>query len=180
MQTDDFTATGRITALRPTAVNNILGEVRDLRAAGRTIISLMRGEPDFPTPPHIVEAATAALKGGRTAYPDNRGERSLREAVSAKLLRDNGLSYDADSEILITDGATLGVYASLMALIGEGDEVLVPDPIYDAYESPIRLAGGDVRRVRGARGRGGRFELSAEALEASWTPAARVLLLNTP
>jgi aspartate/methionine/tyrosine aminotransferase len=139
----------------------------------------MRGEPDFRTPPHIVEAATRALSDGRTAYPDNRGELRLREAVAEKLLRDNGLRYDPATEILVTTGATFGIYAALAALLDEGDDVLVPDPIYDAYESPVRLSGGRPVPVR-AKLDDGRFHLQVDALDRACTPAAKVLLLNTP
>lgn len=139
----------------------------------------MRGEPDLKTPEHIVEACTRALRNGRTSYPDNRGEKGFREAVALKLERDNGLSFDPATEILATTGATLGIYAALMALIQEGDEVLLPDPVYDAYQSPIRLAGGRIRSVA-SKIVNGRFALTAEDLEAAWSPAARVLILNTP
>jgi aspartate aminotransferase len=165
--------------LKPTAVNVILGEVHAAQSAGRTVVSLMRGEPDLPTPSHIVDAATRALANGRTGYPDNRGEPALRDAVAAKLARDNGLSYDPAAEILVTTGATFGIYAALMALLREGDEVLLPDPVYDAYQSPVVLAGGRARPVR-APIEDGRFVLTAEALEASLTPRSRMLLLNTP
>ena len=142
-------------------------------------MSLMRGEPDFDTPAHIVDAAAAAMKAGRTRYPDNRGEWPLRQAIAAKLARENGVTYDAESEILVTTGATLGIHAALTALLDEGDEVLLPDPIYDAYQSPIRLCGGQIRSVRSAI-ENGRFALHPETIEAALTPASRVLLLNTP
>jgi aspartate aminotransferase len=169
----------RQSLLKPTAVNAILSEMGALQAHGRDIISLMRGEPDFTTPGHIVEAAVEALRNGRTRYPDNRGEPRLREAIAAKIRRDNGLTYDPGSEILVTTGATLGIHAALMALVDEGDDVLVPDPVYDAYASPILLAGGRVRSVPATRD-AGRFVLTAAAVEASLTPVSRVLLLNTP
>ena len=165
--------------MQPTAVNAILAEVRALQSQGRTLVSLMRGEPDFPTPPHIVAASARAAQAGRTGYPDNRGEKALREAVALKLQRDNGLVYDPGTEILVTTGATFGIYAALMALVNEGDEVLLPDPIYDAYQSPVRLAGGRCRAVASSIERG-RFVLTTEALEAAWTPAAKLLVLNTP
>src|SRR5437879_13699910 len=107
----------------------------------------MRGQPDTATPPHVVEAAYRALRDGRTGYPDNQGEPRLRQAVAEKLARDQGLTYDPQNEILITDGATCGIALALAALIQPGDEVLLPDPIYDAYLSPIALWGGRVIRV---------------------------------
>ena len=169
----------RVAQLQQTAVNAILAEVRRAQAQGASVISLMRGEPDFRTPAHIREAAVRALAEGRTAYPDNRGEARLREAVALKLSRDNGLTYDPATEILVTTGATLGVQAALLALLAEGDEVLLPDPIYDAYQSPIALAGARSRAVH-ASIEDGRFVLSRDALDAAATPASRVLLLNTP
>jgi aspartate/methionine/tyrosine aminotransferase len=169
----------RLTGLKPTAVNAILAEVRECQAQGKSLVSLMRGEPDLKTPEHIVEACTRSLRNGRTTYPDNRGEKTFRESVAVKLERDNQLRYDPGTEILATTGATLGIYAALMALIQEGDEVLLPDPVYDAYQSPIRLAGGRIRNVA-TKIVDGRFALAAEDLEAAWSPAARALILNTP
>ena len=99
----------RVVDLRPTVINRVLQEVRSIPHPGKTLISLMRGQPDTPTPGHIVEAAEQALRSGRTGYPDNQGEPSLRRAVAEKLARDNGLTYDPEREILITDGATAGV-----------------------------------------------------------------------
>ena len=169
----------RVSLLRPTAVNTILQEVSALQAEGRNLISLMRGEPDAKTPPHIVEAATRALCSGRTAYPDNRGEPALREAIAAKLSRENGVPYDPGAEVLVTTGATFGIYAALTAVLDPGDGVLVPDPVYDAYASVIRLAGGVIQPVRAVL-QNGRFALPREALENACTESSRMLLLNTP
>jgi len=164
-------------------VNAILAEVRacqaSLQGTGKDLVSLMRGEPDLATPAHIVEACTRALSKGRTAYPDNRGEAGFREAVAVKLQRDNGLTFDPATEVLATTGATFGIHAALTALLNEGDEVMLPDPVYDAYQSPIRLAGGRVKLVP-APIVDGRFSLTEEALEAAWSPAVKVLILNTP
>ncbi len=176
---DDRLAANRTSALQPTAVNAILAEVRALQAQGKSLISLMRGEPDFPTPAHIVEASIRALRNGRTSYPDNRGEKNFREAAAHKLERDNRLKFDPATEVLATTGATLGVYAALMAILNEGDEVLLPDPVYDAYQSPIRMAGGRIKSVE-SQIVGGRFVITEEALERTWSPAAKALVLNTP
>jgi aspartate aminotransferase len=169
----------RISNLQPTAVNAILAETRICQAQGKPLISLMRGEPDFPTPAHIVEASIRALRNGRTSYPDNRGEKTFREAVARKLERDNRLQFEPRNEVLATTGATQGVYAALMAMINEGDEVLLPDPVYDAYQSPIRLAGGRIKTVA-SEIRDGRFVLTEEALERAWSPAVKAMILNTP
>jgi len=166
----------RVSALRPTAVNAILAEVR---ATPGPKVSLMRGEPDLPTPGHIVEAAAKSLAAGRTMYADQRGEPKLREAIAVKLLRDNGLHYDPATEILVTTGGTFGIYAALAAMLDEDDAVLVPDPVYDAYLSPIRLTGAVPVAVPSAIVNG-RFVLTVEALEEAWTPPCRALLLNTP
>jgi aspartate aminotransferase len=179
MTAEALRLSSRAAQLQPTAVNSILADVRRAQAAGVDVVSLMRGEPDFRTPAHICDAAVRALGNGRTSYPDNRGELVLREAVAAKLARDNGLTYDPATEILVTTGATLGVHAALTALLDEGDEVLLPDPIYDAYQSPIVLAGGRSRPIPSSI-EDGRFVITRQALEAAITPASRVLLLNTP
>lgn len=169
----------RISALRPTAVNRVLADVRQYQATGRTAISLMRGQPDSPTPPHIIAAANESLRRGRTSYPDNQGEPALRRAVAARLLRDQCLSYDPASEILITDGATCGIALALGAILNPGDEVLLPDPIYDAYASPIALFGGRAVPVPSII-QDGRFTIEPSALEAACTSRTRVLLLNNP
>jgi aspartate aminotransferase len=169
----------RVAGLRPTVVNSVLREVRELQSAGRDLVSLMRGQPDTPTPVHIVEAATRALRDGRTGYPDNRGEPGLRRAVAERLARDHGLSYDPEREILVTDGATLGLATALAALIDPGDAVLLPDPIYDAYGGPIAIWGGRPTRVP-SMVRSRRFTFGRDALESHVQPAARAVLINTP
>lgn len=169
----------RVGELRPTAVNQVMREVRQLQATGKPLISLMRGQPDTPTAKHIVEAAEQALRDGRTGYPDQQGEPILRQAVAEKLARDNGVTYDPDQEILITDGATCGLYLALAVLLQPGEEVLLPDPIYDAYASPIALWGGQPVPIPSTI-RDGRFGFERGALEAARTPRTRLLLLNTP
>jgi aspartate aminotransferase len=169
----------RISGLRPTAINQVLQEVRKLQNDGHPLVSLMRGQPDTPTPTHIIEAARKALRDGRTGYPDNQGEPSLRRAVAEKLEREQGLSYDPDREILITDGATLGVCAALGALVDQRRRVMLPDPIYDAYEAPIALWGSSPAPVHAVL-RDGRFTFGSSQLDAAWVTGTDVLLLNTP
>ncbi len=142
-------------------------------------MSLMRGQPDTPTPAHVVEAARKALRDGRTGYPDNQGEPALRLAVAAKLKREQGLTYDPDREILITDGATLGVCAALGALVDGRRTVLLPDPIYDAYEAPIALWDSKPTPVPASL-RDGRFIVGGQDFAAAWATGTDVILLNTP
>jgi aspartate aminotransferase len=175
----DLRPAARVADLRPTAVNAVLKEVRQLQASGRDLVSLMRGQPDTPTPAHIVEAARVSLAAGRTGYPDNQGEPGLRRAVAERLARDHGLGYDPDREVLVTDGATLGLSTALAALVGPGDDVLLPDPIYDAYASPIRLWGARPVAVPSSV-REGRFCFGREDLENANRPSARAVLINTP
>jgi aspartate aminotransferase len=169
----------RVAGLRPTAVNSVLREVRQLQSSGRQLDSLMRGQPDTPTPAHIVEAAARALRDGRTGYPDNQGEPGLRRAVAERLARDHGLSYDPDREILITDGATQGLAVALAALLEPDDAVLLPDPIYDAYSGPITLCGGRPAIIPSMI-RSGRFTFGRAELECHDQPGARAILINTP
>jgi aspartate/methionine/tyrosine aminotransferase len=169
----------RISSLRPTAVNQVLREVRRFQAEGRPVVSLMRGQPDTPTPGHIVEAAVRSLRDGRTGYPDNQGEPALRQAVAEKLKREQGLTYDPEREILITDGATLGLAAAFGALVEPNGTVLLPDPIYDAYEAAIRLWGGEPTPIS-ARLQDGRFTLDRAGFEDAWRSNTDVILLNTP
>jgi aspartate aminotransferase len=139
----------------------------------------MRGQPDHGTPAPIVEAAAKALRDGRTGYPDNQGEPALRTAVAERLARDHGVSYNPHEEILITDGATCGISTALAVLVQHGRDVLLPDPVYDAYSGPIALWGGRAIRIS-ARIVVGRFVIDRGALHEACTRQARVLLLNTP
>jgi aspartate/methionine/tyrosine aminotransferase len=169
----------RMSSLRPTAVNRVLAEAQKPQTEGRSLASLMRGQPDTPTPSHIVQAAEKALRDGRTGYPDNQGEANLRRAVAKKLKRDQGLLYDPDREILITDGATLGVYTALGALINHERNVMLPDPIYDAYLSPIALWGSSPVPIP-ATIDNGRFTFSSRAFADTQVAGTAVILLNTP
>ena len=170
----------RLQKLRPTAVNAILAEVRQLQERGIQPISLMRGEPDFATPSHIVEAVIDSFRDGRTAYPNNQGEPPLREAVADTLSKRFGVQYDPQDQVLITTGATLGVHATLCCVLDEGDEVLLPEPVYDAYHSVVFQAGGIPRSVP-ATISDNRFVWNADDVgRACDGGRVKVLLLNTP
>ena len=159
----------------------MLDEARKLQAEGQSIVSLAHGQPDSPTPQHIVDAACKALRDGRTGYPDNRGELRLRQAVTDKIRRDQGLSYDPDRErMFITDGATLGICVAGWAhLVQPNQTVMVPDPIYDAYTGPITLWGGRPVLVPTAV-HNGRFAIDARGFQACASGCRGPILINTP
>lgn len=169
----------RVRSLRPTVVNAVLAEVKREETLGRRPVSLMRGQPDTETHADVIEAACRALRSGRTGYPDIRGEASLRRAAANKIERENGVKYDPDREILITDGATCGLAAALGAVVDSGDEVLTPDPIYDAYEGVIGVWGAIPSRILSTI-RDGRYRFDRSALESAASPLTKAILINTP
>ena len=150
---------------------------RALRAEGRPVVSLTAGEPDFTTPENIVEAAIAGLRAGLTHYAPTAGTPEAREAIAAKLRRENGLDCDA-SGVTVTVGAKHALHLALECLIEPGDEVLLPTPAWVSYAPLIRLAGGTVVEVPGAATRG--YLATAAELERAITPKTRLLVLNSP
>ncbi len=150
---------------------------RALRAAGRDVISLSLGEPDFPTPAHVVEAAYAAARAGETKYPPLTGTVALKEAVRRKYLRDQKLDV-ALEDILVTNGGKQAIFNAVMAVINPGDEVIIPAPAWAGYEQTVHFAGGVPVFVACPQEQG--FLLRPEALEAAITPRSRLLLLNYP
>lgn len=141
------------------------------------VIALGRGDPDLPTPPHIVEAGQRALAAGATHYTAPQGLLQLREAICHKLKQENALDYTPD-EIIVTAGAQEGIYVTMLALINPGDEVLVASPGYTSYDQAIELAGGRVVVVPTSQE--DNFALTAEAVAARITPRTRILCLMNP
>lgn len=149
------------------------------RVEGRDdIIRLVRGEPDIPTPSHIIEAAKRCLEGGHIGYTPPGGMIELREAIARKFKRDNNLVYDAESEILVTAGAQESMAVSLQTLLDPGDEVLLATPHYMAYPANITMAGGHIVYVPTVEEED--FELKPEAIEAAITDRTKLLVLVTP
>ncbi|MGW2954444.1 pyridoxal phosphate-dependent aminotransferase [Streptomyces eurythermus] len=143
-------------------------------------INLGQGFPDTDGPEEIREAAVRALRDGRgNQYPPGPGVPELRTAIAAHQLRRYGLSYDPDTEVLVTAGATEAIAAALLALVEPGDEVVALEPYYDSYAASIAMAGG--RRVPVTlRPHEGRFRLDLDELRAAVTDRTRLLLVNTP
>ncbi|HUW80699.1 MAG TPA: pyridoxal phosphate-dependent aminotransferase [Acidocella sp.] len=150
---------------------------RALKAAGHDVISLSLGEPDFPTPEHIVQAAHEAALRGETKYPPLAGTEALKAAVRRKYLRDQKLDVPTHN-ILVTNGGKQAIFNVIMSVIDDGDEVLIPAPAWAGYEQTVQFAGGVPVFVPCPQAAG--FLLQPEALEAAITPRTKLLLLNYP
>jgi aspartate aminotransferase len=163
--------------IKESASVNIADKVRDLKRLGQDIIELQTGDPDFPTPPHIVQAAYEAMQMGFTHYVSSRGIPELRAAISEKLWNDNKIKASAESEILVTPGAIHAVNSAIAATINPGDEVIIPDPCWVAYQGTIALYGGLVVRLTGKTGT---LKVDIDRLEKTITPRTKMLILNYP
>jgi aspartate aminotransferase len=166
----------RATRISPSQTAAFSDLAAQLRRQGRDVVSLAAGEPDFDTPPGIIEAAHKALNRGQTRYTPVRGIASLREAVRHKLHRDNGLAYEDDA-VMVTAGAKQAVALAVEVLAGPGDEVLVPAPYWVSYPEMVRLAGAEPVIVPAATRD---FKLKATALARAVSPRTRALILNSP
>jgi aminotransferase len=142
------------------------------------VITLGRGEPDIPTPQHIVEAAKSALDRGYTTYTNPAGLPELRQAIAEKFLRDNGLTYDPGSEILVTTGAQEALAIVMQTLLDPGDEVLLASPYYMAYEANIVLAGGVPVSI--PTHEADDFQIAGDQVEKRLTENTKLLALVTP
>ena len=164
-------------AVKPSPTGAVLALAAELRAAGRDLISLGAGEPDFDTPQHIKDAAIEAIKRGATKYTPIDGAADLKAAIRRKFLRENGLDYDT-SQILVTSGAKQALFNLCLALLGPGDEAIVPAPYWVSYPDMVRLAGADPVIVDAGIEQD--FRITASQLEAAITDRTRLLFLNSP
>ena len=168
---------GRLAAVKPSASMAASMAAKALRATGADVIDLGLGEPDFPTPPHVAEAAHAAALRGETLYTASAGTPALRAAVAEKFRRENGLDYGPD-DIVVANGAKQIIFNALMATLNAGDEAILPAPYFVSYPEMVKLFGGvPVSPVCGADTG---FRLTPEALEAAITPRTKWLFLNMP
>jgi aspartate aminotransferase len=161
----------------PSATVAISQKARTMAQEGRDIIALSAGEPDFDTPLHVREAATAAMNTGKTRYTNVDGIPELKEAVAAKFRRDNGLDVTA-ADCFVSSGGKQIIFNAMMATLNPGDEVVVPVPYWVSYPEIVRLCGAEPVFAVADASTG--FKLSPEALEAAITPKTKWLILNTP
>ena len=167
----------RLGRIKPSPTNALTGKVAELKAEGRDIISLGAGEPDFDTPDHIKEAAIAAIRAGQTKYTPVPGTMALRQAISAKFKRENGLDYTPD-QITVGCGGKQVIFNAFMATLDPGDEVIIPTPYWVSYPDMVGLAEGTPVFVEGRETNG--FKITPEQLEAVITPKTKWVMLNSP
>lgn len=173
----DLQLSERVQRIKPSATIAVSMKAAELRAQGRDILSLSMGEPDFDTPEHVKEAAMKAIRDGRTKYTAVDGTGELKEAIIAKLKRDNGLEYEAD-QILASNGAKHSIFNVMQAVLNDGDEVIVPAPYWVSYPDMALLTGA--RPVILETDAEQRFKITPEQLEGAITDRTRMLVLNSP
>ena len=156
------------------AISTLAGE---MKAQGKDILSFSAGEPDFDTPLKIKEAAIAAIEQGYTKYTPVAGIPELLDAISGKLLRDNGLKYERE-QIIVSNGAKQSLFNLTQALIDEGDEVIIPAPYWVTYPEHVKYAGG-TPVIIDTEDRAG-FKITAAQLAKAITPRTKMLILNSP
>jgi aspartate aminotransferase len=167
----------RLAAIKPSPTIAVAGLALELKAAGRDVIGLAAGEPDFDTPDHVKQAACAAIEAGETKYTVVDGTPALKAAVAAKFRRENGLEYRLD-EISVAAGGKQIIYNAMMASLNPGDEVIIPAPYWVSYPDIVLLAGGTPKFVSCTEEAG--FRMSPGDLEQAITPRTKWLILNSP
>ena len=172
-----ITLANRVQRVKPSPTLAVTARVAELRAAGKDIIGLGAGEPDFDTPDHIKAAAIKAINDGFTRYTAVDGTPALKKAIIAKFKQDNGLDYSLD-QILVSCGGKQSFYNLCQALLNPGDEVIIPAPYWVSYPDMVRLADGEPVIVRA--GVDTRFKITPGQLEAAITPKTRIVVINSP
>ncbi|MBF0585395.1 pyridoxal phosphate-dependent aminotransferase [Prosthecochloris sp. N3] len=167
----------RVQSMQESQTMRITGLAKKMKAEGKDIVSLSAGEPDFPTPDFVSEAAIQAIREGFTRYTPNSGIPELKEAVIGKLKRDNKLEYRPE-EIIISTGGKQTLINTMFALCDEGDEVIIPAPYWVSFPEMARLAGATPVTVATTIDTG--FKMTPDQLEAVVTPKTKILVLNSP
>lgn len=167
----------RLSAVKPSPTLAVTTKAKELKAQGVDVVDLGVGEPDFPTPKHICDAAKAALDRGETKYVPVAGTLAFRQAICGKLKRENNLDYTPD-EITVNCGGKGTLYNLFIATVDEGDEVIIPAPYWVSYPDMVRLAGGTPVFVTGYEENG--FKITPDDLEKAITPKTKWFVLNSP
>ncbi|MCV6590378.1 MAG: pyridoxal phosphate-dependent aminotransferase [Marinobacterium sp.] len=173
----DVQLSDRVNNIKPSPTLAVTNRAAELRAEGKNIIGLGAGEPDFDTPDHIKAAAITALNDGFTKYTAVDGTPALKKAIINKFERDNGLKYAAN-QVLVSCGGKQSFFNLVLALLNEGDEVIVPAPYWVSYPDMVKIA--DAVPVIVTTTQENRFKITADQLEAAITDKTRLLVLNSP
>jgi len=173
----DVQLSDRVNNIKPSPTLAVTNRAAELRAAGKNIIGLGAGEPDFDTPEHIKAAAIEALQNGFTKYTAVDGTPALKAAIIEKLKRDNALSYEPN-QILVSCGGKQSFFNLSLALLNEGDEVIIPAPYWVSYPDMVKIA--DAVPVIVTTTQEQRFKMTAEQLEAAITEKTKLVVLNSP
>ncbi len=167
----------RVNRVKPSPTLVITAKSQELKRAGKDIISLGAGEPDFDTPDHIKAAGIAAIQNGDTRYTAVDGTADLKEAIIAKFKRDNGIDYQMN-QILVSSGGKQSFYNLCQAILNDGDEVIIPAPYWVSYPDMALLAGGEPVVINAGIEQG--FKITADQLAAAITPKTKLFVLNSP
>jgi len=167
----------RIAKVSPSLTLAVTAQAKAMLARGEEVYALAGGEPEVDTPDFIKEAAIQALRDGRTKYTPAGGIPELREAIAAKFLTDNHLTYAA-RQICVTGGAKMACFNAILAVIEDGDEVIIPSPYWVSYPEMVRLAGGVPVMVDTKESTG--WKMTPDQFEEAMTPATKMVILNSP
>ena len=167
----------RIAQVSPSLTLAVTAQAKAMKARGEEVYGLAGGEPQFDTPDFIKAAAIKALEAGHTKYTPSGGIPELRAALSEKLAKDNGLNY-APNQICVTAGAKMACFNAILAMVEEGDEVIIPTPYWVSYPEMVRLAGGVPVIVETKESTG--WKMTPEQFEEAMTPATKMVIINTP
>lgn len=165
----------RIMNLKESGTLKVMNKVKELQSRGINIIQLDVGEPDFKTPDNIIRAAEDALDAGFTHYTPSAGIPELREAIANKLLKENKVDVKKEN-VIVTPGSKQALFYAVMALVDEGDEVVIPTPAWPSYMEMVTVAGGVAKEVPSAKG----FSLNIEGLKEAITKRTKIILINSP
>ena len=163
--------------VKPSPTIAVTTKAQELKAAGRDVIGLGAGEPDFDTPQNIKDAAVTAIADGKTKYTAVDGIPELKEAICAKFARDNELTY-TPSQVTVGTGGKQVIYNAFMATLNAGDEVIIPAPYWVSYPDMVKLGGGEPVFIEGVMEQG--YKITADQLEAAITPNTKWFLFNSP
>src|SRR5690606_29271058 len=167
----------RVQRIKPSPTLAVTSRAAELRAQGKDIIGLGAGEPDFDTPDHIKDAAIEAIKAGKTRYTAVDGTPGLKKAIIEKFKRENGLNYEAN-QILVSSGGKQSFFNMALALLNDGDEVIIPAPYWVSYPDMVLVAGGEPVIINTTVD--SRFKITPAQLEAAITPKTRLFVINSP